>query len=151
MRFKFSMHIQNFQGTHIYKAHHAVIFAIAHLSCSTENFIGRCGPGFRCVTVPNFVEISHTVFEITFLASRHSRPPQLITFENFWNARWRRPPSWEIKKSSYLKYHLTDFVQILHSGASCPPPSGPHLLIQIVNCKNSRWQLSPFWEIEKLQ
>jgi len=41
-------------------------------------------------------------------ASQPSGPPELIKFENFWNPRWRRLPSWKIK-TWYLKNCLTRF------------------------------------------
>jgi len=71
----------------------------------------------------------------------HLEPLDPIKNQNFWNPRWRRPPSWKLKKSWCLRNRWTNFDETWHSDATRPSVS--HMPIKIVNFKNPTWRQQP--------
>jgi len=64
--------------------------------------------------------------------------PSAKKLNEFENPRWRRPPSWKIKKLQYLHNGLTNFDEIWN-GDACQP-SGPWQAIKFCDFKNPRWR-----------
>ena len=66
---------------------------------------------------------------------------------NFQNPRWQTAAIVKTVKSPYVRNRLTDFDEIWHDDANCPPTGDRALKFRIF--KNPRWRRPPFLKNHK--